>query len=131
MAIFPWKIDKQTPSVLLYLHGPDQAKCIRAVDSTHQEVARFSITKDSIIRTLPTQQLVCTMTRSTFSSTTTLKTHGQVIKNKQSWEGMQYGKDITSPFGKLKWRPGRGGQEELIDDRRNLLARGNLPGKLC
>lgn len=46
---------------------------------------------------------------------------------KQSWEGMQYGKDIMS-VDVLKWRPGSGGYEELRDGRKSLLARGKFPG---
>lgn len=54
--------------------------------------------------------------------------HGQDIEVKQSWEGMQYGKDVSTPVGKLKWRPGSGGHEELHDGQHSLLARGKLPG---
>jgi hypothetical protein len=34
---------------------------------------------------------------------------------KQSWEGMQYGKDVKTAGGTLKWRPGSGGTEEFRD----------------
>lgn len=54
--------------------------------------------------------------------------HGHDIEVKQSWEGMQYGKDVLVSFGKLKWRPGSSGHEELRDGQQNLLARGKLPG---
>jgi hypothetical protein len=41
---------------------------------------------------------------------------------------MRYGKDVETPTGTWKWRPGSGGCEELRDGRGFLLARGKLPG---
>lgn len=70
------------------------------------------------------------MKRSSLSGTNTLQIHGREVKIKQSWEGMQYGKDIQSPVGKFKWRPGSGGFEELRDSRGSLVARGKLKGML-
>jgi hypothetical protein len=64
------------------------------------------------------------------SGTTTLNIHGQQIKMKQSWEGMQYGKDVKTAGGTLKWRPGSGGTEEFRDAQGILLARGKMPGML-
>ena len=49
---------------------------------------------------------------------------------KQSWEGMQYGKDVKTAAGTLKWRPGSGGTEEFKDSQGILLARGKMPGML-
>jgi hypothetical protein len=49
---------------------------------------------------------------------------------KQSWEGMQYGKDVKTAAGTLTWRPGSGGNEEFRDAQGILLARGKMPGML-
>lgn len=57
-----------------------------------------------------------------------LDIQGGNVEIKQSWEGMQYGKDIMTTFGTLKWRPGSAGFEELRDGQQNLIARGKLPG---
>ena len=70
------------------------------------------------------------MKRSSWSGTNTLQLHGREVRIKQSWEGMQYGKDIQSPVGKFKWRPGTGGFEELRDSTGSLVARGKLKGML-
>lgn len=43
---------------------------------------------------------------------------------------MQYGKDVKTAAGTLKWRPGSGGTEEFKDSQGVLLARGKLPGTL-
>jgi hypothetical protein len=117
----------------LTFHGPDSNNDFFAVNPNGQQLAHFSVTKDTIWRTsvphMPPQQM-CTFHRSSLSGTTTLQIHGQQIKMKQSWEGMQYGKDVKTAAGTLKWRPGSGGTEEFRDAQGILLSRGKMPGTL-
>jgi hypothetical protein len=122
----------ETPPCLTF-HGPDSNNHFLALSPSGQQLARFSVTKDAIWRTLaphmPPQQM-CVFQRSSLSGTTTLQIHGQQIKMKQSWEGMQYGKDVNTAAGTMKWRPGSGGSEEFRDAQGVLLARGKMPGTL-
>jgi hypothetical protein len=122
----------ETPPCLTF-HGPDSNKHFFALSPNGQQLAHFSVTKDAIWRTLaphmPPQQM-CTFHQSSLSGTTTLQIHDQQIKMKQSWEGMQYGKDVKTAAGTLKWRPGSGGTEEFRDAQGVLLARGKMPGTL-
>lgn len=111
-------------------HGPEPGNRFRAVGPTNDELACFCFVNGTIFRLPDTQQPICTMKRSSLSGTSTLQIHGQEVKIKQSWEGMQYGKDIQSPVGKFKWRPGCGGFEELRDFEGSLVARGKLKGML-
>ncbi|KAF2169941.1 hypothetical protein M409DRAFT_51728 [Zasmidium cellare ATCC 36951] len=130
MCFFKTRKQRQAPAHLTF-HGPDSQDQITATNISNIEIARFTITKSTLSRLLPSskQQQICTYKHSSLSGTTTLKNfHGhQQIKIKQSWEGMQYGKDIKSPCGKWKWRPGSGGCEELRDGKM-VLARGKLSG---
>jgi hypothetical protein len=117
----------------LTFHGPDSNNQFFALGLNGQQLAHFSVTKDTIWRTLaphmPPQQM-CTFHRSSLSGTTTLQIHGQQIKVRQSWEGLSYGRDVKTAAGTMKWRPGSGGTEEFKDAQGVLLARGKLPGTL-
>ncbi|KAK4506381.1 hypothetical protein PRZ48_000111 [Zasmidium cellare] len=113
----------------LTFHGPDSKDRITATNTSNTEVARFTITKTSLFRLNPSPQPLCTYKRSWLSGTTTLHNfHGRKVSIKQSWEGMQYGKDVKTPWGTWKWRPGNGGCEVLRDGK-TVLARGKLPGR--
>lgn len=117
-------------SICLTLQGPDAEGHIRAFDSLNVEVFRFVVAKDSVYCVAPNEQQICAIHHRFLSGTHTLEMHGQKIKIKQSWEGMQYGKDIHTQSGVLKWRPANAGHEELHDANKNILARGKLPGLL-
>ncbi|KAF2163472.1 hypothetical protein M409DRAFT_26084 [Zasmidium cellare ATCC 36951] len=113
----------------LSFHGPDKQGHIRAINSNNQEVAHFIASKTSLTRALGSNhQQICTFNRSHLASCTTIHIHGQQVKVKQTWESMQYGKDVETPTGRLTWRAGNGGYEELRDGSKTLLARGKLPG---
>jgi hypothetical protein len=124
------KSSPETPPHLTF-NGPDSSNHFRALSPKNQLLAHFAVSKDSIwrISSQPPQQ-ICTFSRSSLSGTTTLNIHGQQIKMKQSWEGMQYGKDVKTAAGTLKWRPGSGGTEEFRDAQGVILARGKMPGML-
>lgn len=130
MPFLSSKSSRKEPSQppCLQFQGPDNQGRAKAFDVYNREVACFTIAGDSIRRDLPTQQHLCTMQRSFFSGTTRINIHEQTIEVKQSWEGMQYGKDVLTSFGTLRWRPGSGGHEELRDGQQKLLARGRLAG---
>ncbi|KAK4501103.1 hypothetical protein PRZ48_006909 [Zasmidium cellare] len=113
----------------LIFQGPDKQGHITAVNSAQQEVAHFIVRNNTLARILgSSQQNICTFNRSHLSSTTSVSIHGQQIKVKQTWESMQYGKDVETPTGLLTWRAGSGGYEELRDGSKTLLARGKMPG---
>jgi hypothetical protein len=124
------KSSSETPLCLTF-NGPDSSNHFRALSPNGQLLAHFAVSKDSIWRiSSQSPQQICTSSRSSLSGTTTLNIHGQQIKMKQSWEGMQYGKDVKTAGGTLKWRPGSGGTEEFRDAQGILLARGKMPGML-
>ncbi|KAF2716719.1 hypothetical protein K431DRAFT_234759 [Polychaeton citri CBS 116435] len=70
-------------------------------------------------------QPFCTGKTSSLSGNTTMTVHGQTIKVCLTWEGMQYGKDMKTPLGKMKWRIGSkswGNTQELWDTQGTKLA---------
>ena len=122
--------DKPEAIPCLRFCGPDSQNHFTAIDPNGNLLAQFAIANSSIWRLSQTPQQICTFKRSSLSGTLTLQLYGQEIKVKQSWEGMRYGKDVKTPTGTWKWRPGSGSCEELTDARGVLLARGKLPGTL-
>jgi hypothetical protein len=112
----------------LMFHGPDSQNQFRATNLSGQGLARFMVANSTVWRVAQNAQQICTFQCSSITGTSTLRVRGQEIKAKQSWEGMRYGKDVETPTGTWKWRPGSGGCEELRDGRGFLLARGKLPG---
>jgi hypothetical protein len=113
-------------SANLTLYGPTSQGILSALNATHQEVARFTWTNGVLCRD---SQQICTFKYSSLSGTTTMHVHGREVKVKQSWEGMQNGKDIKAPNGTMHWRRGSGGFQELRDGR-EVVARGKLGGGL-
>lgn len=122
--------DKPEAISSLRFCGPDSHNHFTATDLNGQLLAQFVVANGSIWRLSQNAQQICTYKRSSLSGTLTLQLHGREIKIKESWEGMRHGKDIKTPMGMWKWRPGSGSCEELTDGHGVLLARGKLPGTL-
>jgi hypothetical protein len=106
------------------LYGPISGYRFIALDANRREIASFTLTGGNLSRGA---QHICSFKHSSLSGSTTMDVHGQKVKVEQSWEGMQYGKNVKSPHGTLKWRAGSGGLQELRDGQ-DVIARGKLPG---
>ncbi|GIZ43553.1 hypothetical protein CKM354_000677500 [Cercospora kikuchii] len=124
-SLFGLSAPAQPPCLIF--QGPDSQGSGRVVDLAQRELAQFTKTKNAIYRS---GKQVCTFKHSSMSGTTTLQFEKLEIKMKQTWESLQYGKDIKTPTGTLQWRAGSGGYEELRNEQKVLLARGKLPGTL-